>query len=176
MWAAPNAAQKYDPEMVMGIELVRLYREAVREENFEDIFEFVDRAEDLDDLIARVAPDRCSSWNFQHLRLPCNLEGKGSRIRRGGLIIGPPGLGKTLTSARIVLEWHRQDTPVLVVCASNFGLDIIAKRIAMELEIEEVIISNFKKTIENEPAGPPVITLRTLSLANISHYTGLISP
>lgn len=33
-----------------------------------------------------------------------------------------------------MLEWHRRNAPVLVVCASNFGLDVIAKRIAMELE------------------------------------------
>jgi AAA domain len=48
------------------------------------------------------------------------------------LIVGPPGTGKTLVSAHIAAHCRRQGATILVVCASNHGLDVIAERIIKE--------------------------------------------
>lgn len=49
------------------------------------------------------------------------------------LVVGPPGIGKTLVGATIAVEWCQLGHAVLVVCASNHGLGIVAKRVVAEL-------------------------------------------
>ncbi|KAE8138859.1 P-loop containing nucleoside triphosphate hydrolase protein [Aspergillus pseudotamarii] len=49
------------------------------------------------------------------------------------LVTGPPGTGKTSVSARIALYHYETKKPLLIVCGSNQGLDVISKRILKSL-------------------------------------------
>ncbi|RWQ91668.1 ATP-dependent helicase NAM7, partial [Paecilomyces variotii] len=44
---------------------------------------------------------------------------------------GPPGTGKTTVSEGIARYCYQKGHPLLIVCGSNFGLDVIARRITL---------------------------------------------
>ncbi|KAJ5805202.1 hypothetical protein N7474_011089 [Penicillium riverlandense] len=52
-----------------------------------------------------------------------------------GLVEAPPGTGKTMVSAVIAQYCHQHGKPILIVCGSNYGLDVITDRIRSILKI-----------------------------------------
>jgi hypothetical protein len=72
IWAMPNCLKQYDETFAAANKMVQLYKHAVKEDDFSDLFQYIDEADDLDSLIDRVAPERSLSWNLQNTRGTCN--------------------------------------------------------------------------------------------------------
>ncbi|MCJ1262712.1 hypothetical protein MMC22_002582 [Lobaria immixta] len=70
-WARPNCSQEYEPRYDAANEMVRLYQEALDQTSFSPLFKYIDDSKSIDELIARVAPERCLSWNLQNMRNKC---------------------------------------------------------------------------------------------------------
>lgn len=70
-WAAPNPSHEYEARFKSARKMVILYEKALAEDSFSRVFSFVDRADSIDNLIERVAPERCLSWNYQNTRNKC---------------------------------------------------------------------------------------------------------
>ncbi|KAF3481353.1 uncharacterized protein GIQ15_04112 [Arthroderma uncinatum] len=50
------------------------------------------------------------------------------------LVTGPPGTGKTKVSMIVAVHCYREKRPVLVICGSNHGLDVLFRRINEKLK------------------------------------------
>jgi hypothetical protein len=59
------------------------------------------------------------------------------------LITGPPGTGKTSVSVSIAAHCLERKWPLLIVCASNRGLDVITERIVGYMEDKKISMAGF---------------------------------
>ncbi|KAJ5800710.1 uncharacterized protein N7518_002778 [Penicillium psychrosexuale] len=76
--------------------------------------------------------------NTQQIRAVSSAFNFGATFRSFmGLIEAPPGTGKTQISAVIAKFCFKHNKPLLIVCGSNYGLDVIANRIREVLNIDD---------------------------------------
>ncbi|KAJ5774538.1 hypothetical protein N7457_009434 [Penicillium paradoxum] len=59
------------------------------------------------------------------------------------LVTGPPGTGKTSVSVSIAAHCLERKWPLLIVCASNHGLDVITERIIRYMEDKKISMAGF---------------------------------
>ncbi|OQD93989.1 hypothetical protein PENSOL_c029G04512 [Penicillium solitum] len=59
------------------------------------------------------------------------------------LITGAPGAGKTSVSVSIAAHCLERKWPLLIVCASNHGLNVIAERVARYMEKNDIPMTGF---------------------------------
>lgn len=86
----------------------------------------------------------------QFNKLPSYLNGEQKAAIREGmlpstsyknyvsLVTGPPGTGKTIILIQIALHHRRLNNKTLIVCGSNHGLDVIARRLVNALQQENL--------------------------------------
>ena len=70
-WARPNCSITYEPQYEAANEMTRLYKNAMDFHSSTPLFEYIDDATSVDELINRTIPERSLSWNLQNLRNKC---------------------------------------------------------------------------------------------------------
>ena len=86
---------------------------------------------DVDDVLFRTRlPIDCSAPNLPDLNSSQNDAVKHALLHPLSLILGPPGTGKTVTSATILYQLVKQHGgPVLVCAPANLAVDLLCEKV-----------------------------------------------